>query len=115
MADILHRFGLWLSTSGLFWVAVFIAATFKAATSDVVGWRTVLASFAAAILGAIAFTDPVLHWLDLPDDPYRIAVGVALALTFEHIARGTGKLLSDPAFFRDLAARILGVRNEDDR
>lgn len=80
-----------------FWLAAFGAAALKVVLSPWFGlWKGVLSVFTAVVV-AILFTDPVVAYLNLNPQVYKIAVAALIALTGEGIVRWILQLVTDPA------------------
>jgi hypothetical protein len=82
-----HDFAFWISTIG--------AAIVKLFLTPFNGVLATVTSFAAAIFFAVVFTDPVLNYLNLNPDSYKIGVAAVVALTGEGIAKRILGILAD--------------------
>ncbi|WP_422383290.1 hypothetical protein [Roseibium album] len=70
-----------------FWIAVMGATFIKLALSTSLNFIKAAVTVASALIAAIFFTEPLLHYFGWEPDIYREAVAVLLALTGEEIAR----------------------------
>lgn len=82
-----HDIAFWLSTIG--------AAIVKLFLTPFNGIIATVTSFAAAIFFAVVFTDPVLNYLNLNPDSYKIGVAAVVALTGEGVAKRILGILAD--------------------
>ena len=60
----------------VFWLAVLGATALKLALSTTLNVVKVCVTVVAALLSAIFFTDPILHWMQWDPDVYQNAVAV---------------------------------------
>jgi hypothetical protein len=97
-----------------FWIAVIAASLMRILLTPWTGvWHT-LVSFITAIFFAVIFTDPVLLFLNLNPESYKIGAAAILALTGEGIAKRLLTLLADPqAIFRVI--QVWRGSNNDDK
>lgn len=70
-----------------FWITVALAVVVKVAISGSMSLLRIFITAASAIFVASVFTDPVLHWLELPPDVYDASVAALLALISEWAVR----------------------------
>lgn len=84
-----------LGQSIAFWITVIGAAIAKLLLTPWHGIVPTVTSFAAAIFFAVVFTDPVLSYLSLDPEAYKIGAAAVVALTGEGIAKRILGILSD--------------------
>lgn len=97
-----------------FWVSVIGASVFRILLTPWMGlWHT-LVSFCAAMFFALVFTDPVLSYLNLNPENYRIGVAAVVALTGEGIAKRIIAILADQKATLSLIRLWRGQSNDDD-
>lgn len=70
-----------------FWIAVMGATFVKLALSQSLNIVRAVVTVTSALIAAIFFTEPLLHYFEWDPEIYREAVAVLLALTGEEIAR----------------------------
>lgn len=78
-----------------FWITVLGASVVKLLLSPWHGVVPTLVSFAAAVFFAVVFTDPVLAYLNLNPEAYKIGAAAVVALTGEGIAKRVLGILAD--------------------
>lgn len=78
-----------------FWITVLGASVVKLLLSPWHGVVPTLVSFAAAVFFAVVFTDPVLAYLNLNPEAYKIGAAAVVALTGEAIAKRVLGILAD--------------------
>lgn len=94
-----------------FWIAIVGAIAIKMVTSETHSLKRAVTVIVAAVFTAWAFTDAILHWLQLARDTYQIPVAALLALTGESIMR----MLMSVKTFSDLAAAVNILRGKGKR
>ena len=70
-----------------FWVAVVGAIILKLFTSEHSSVKNAFLIVCASIFMAWVFTDPVVHFLDLDPENYRVVTAALLALTGESLIK----------------------------
>lgn len=78
-----------------FWITVTAASLVKLLLSPWHGIVATITSFAAAVFFAVVFTDPVLAYLNLNPEAYKISAAAVVALTGEGIAKRVLGILAD--------------------
>ena len=91
----------------MFWASAMIAAALRVLLAERMHMRRALVSFTTAVFAAWAFTDAVLHWLDLDADIYKYPIAACVAVTAENIVRIFLMSTRDTRAFADLFARII--------
>ncbi len=91
-----------------FWVAVFGAILVKLVTSESHSIPKVLAAVVTALFAAWAFTNPLLNYLQLPAEDYKVLLAALLALTGEGLVRSLISITSSPDKIIDLWKSLRG-------
>lgn len=91
-----------------FWLAIIGAVVFRLLTSPSHSFLRAFAMILGAVFMAWAFTDPVLKWLVLNPDDYRVPVAALLALTGEGLLRSLVSITASPEKLLETFKSIMG-------
>jgi hypothetical protein len=78
-----------------FWLSVLGAIIWRVLTAEV-SKKGLVAIAMGSILAALVFTNPVLIYMELPVDTYKVPVAVLLVFTGEGLMRSIVAMVSSP-------------------